>query len=133
MPSAPSPPAPAWLDAIDPALVARLRRPLDAAGIIPLSLLNRIMGWAQYFSGRLPMLEKLSRRRGGAGGLRAGDVPIVHARFAPPPPEGVMSEKVVVERMVVRAVPPAVPEAPRDSAALAQLAASVPDRGHGSV
>src|SRR5262245_61866681 len=118
MQSAPPPPAPAWLEAIDPALVARLRRPLDAAGIIPLSMTHRIVRWVQYFSGQLPLLDTLSRRRGGAGGRRTDDVPIVHARLVPPPSEGFAAAPAVVERVIVRAAPPTtVVEAQRDSAA----------------
>jgi hypothetical protein len=126
MPESPAPAAPPWLEDLDPVLVARLRRPLDAAGIIPLSLVNRIVGWVRYFSGRLPLLDETARRHGRAGSLRAGDVPIVHARLVTPPQpvESVVVAPVVVERVVVQAMPK-VSEAARESAAPAQLAVPV--------
>jgi hypothetical protein len=133
MPQAPATPAAPWLEALDAALVARLRRPLDAAGIIPLSMVNRIVGWVQYFSGRLPLLGEVARRRGRAGDVREGDLLIVHARFSPPPAEGVAAAPVVVERVVVRAAPPPSSSAPGSRVAPAQLSAPVPDRGHESV
>src|SRR5689334_5696913 len=109
MPGSPAPPAPPWIEALDEALVTRLRRPLDGAGIIPLSLANRILAWVGYFSGRIPLVDDVARRHGRKGGLRAGDVPIVHARSAPSPsPEVSMSRAAptLVERVVVRALPP---------------------------
>jgi hypothetical protein len=101
------PHTPAWQESLDPALMARLLRPLVAPGLISRTLARRILGWVEYFSGRLPLLEELARRKGLQGGLRTQEVPIVHARWASPASPGEPGATVVRtverERLVVRA------------------------------
>lgn len=81
MSTEPTPSVPAWHESLDPALVARLQRPLVSPGIVSLEIVQRILGWVEYFSSRLPLLGELSRRRPSSEGLRTDQVPIVHARW----------------------------------------------------
>jgi hypothetical protein len=71
-------------ESIDSALLARLLRPLRAPGVISPVLVRRIVGWVDYFSGRLPLARSVALRQGLAGGLRLDALPIVHARWAAP-------------------------------------------------
>lgn len=106
-----------WQESIHPELLARLLRPLTAPGIISTPVARRILGWAEYFSGRLPLLEELQRKRGRGEGLRVSEVPIVHGAWvqAPAPPSASPERHTVVhERTVVQAVP-VTSAVPRDT------------------
>lgn len=106
---------PDWKQSIDPVLLARLLRPLSAPGLFSQALVRRIVGWVEYFSGRLPLLESISRRQGRSGGLRSEEVPIVYGRWVEPRQDAsTFTSTVVHERIVVHALParPAPPSMP---------------------
>lgn len=116
-----NPARPALEEALDPELVARLRRPLAKPGIIAPVIARRITDMVDYFSNRVPLMEEILQRRNVRGALRHDDMPVVHAErprepAAPEPPAVVASgeapkERVIVkptERIVERAAPTAI-------------------------
>ena len=75
-------PLPRWHESLDPALVARLRRPLVAPGVISIAMARRVFGWVAFFENRRSLLSDLQRRRARPAGAEIERVPIVHARWA---------------------------------------------------
>jgi hypothetical protein len=66
----------AWEAGLDPALVARLARPLVRPGLLSLALVRRILGGVEALLGRLPLLERFAHK---VRDLAAPETPIVHA------------------------------------------------------
>jgi hypothetical protein len=98
----------AWHESLDAALLRRLLLPLDKPGLLSPVVVQRIFAWVEHFSGRLPLLQELAKRRGG-GHLRMNEVPIVHARWVQAAAPEAEPARVVQERVVVQAA--AVPVA----------------------
>jgi hypothetical protein len=69
-------------EGLDPALVRRLTTPLVQPGVISASIARRIIGWVDYFSGRLPLLSELSKKQGKAAAGGREELPVVYAQPA---------------------------------------------------
>ena len=91
---------PIWQTSLNPALVRRLHR---EPGIVPRTLARRILGWVEYFARRTGSFADILRQRGRVGALRAGDVPIVHARWSTEPEIVWPAEAVAPATVVIRA------------------------------
>jgi hypothetical protein len=75
------PPTPShWQDALEPQFVQRLTRPLWRPGITNNQLATRILGRAENFHNRLPLLTQQKQRWGRNSTLQVEPVPIVYAQ-----------------------------------------------------
>lgn len=72
--------APAWQAVLDPALVARLSRPLRRPGLISLATVRRLQAIADGVVDRFPLLARFAHR---IREMSTSDTPIVYARTVP--------------------------------------------------
>jgi hypothetical protein len=97
-----------WETGLDPALVARLARPLRRPGLISLAIVRRIHGAIEALLGRLSLLERFAHK---SRALAAPETPIVHARSAalgtrgtPAPAGAAMAAAAEAPRPIVRGI-----------------------------
>jgi hypothetical protein len=76
-----SPLLPTWHESLEPALAARLTRPLLQPGSISMHVVQRILGWLEYLERRRALSADVLRRRSPTGALQTEQVPIVHAQW----------------------------------------------------
>ena len=79
-------------------------------GVISFAIARRIVAWVDFFSGRLPLLGDLSKRRGQGGTLRVNELPLVHARWVTgnAAQAGGGAARIERERVVVHAFDPGI-------------------------
>lgn len=95
---------------IDPTLLRRLLSRSTRPGLLSQGLVRRILALVEEVNGRLPLLDDVRRRHGQKIGYEDGQMPVVHAVWAPsaePVPESgpthtLRTEIRTVERQIVQ-------------------------------